>query len=123
MTSKFLLKTWKITKKVLETLGDIILIGIFLFWLFEFPICKMQAKAKYREFSAEYQNVTKADIDDIEYEKDYGGYKISATYKSMPDYEYIYSYRKGSMNCTVFKDGFTVPKKTPLEIPNVDGWK
>lgn len=118
------MKTWKITRKVLETLGDIILIGIFLFWLFEFPICKMQAKEKYREFSATYQNVTKDDILEIKYHKDYkmGGYYVEVKYKALPDYDYSYTYLDGKMTCHVTKDGVYVLSDKALEIPGVDGW-
>lgn len=113
----------KIIKIIFDTLGNIILIGIFVFWLVKFPICKLRAEAKFRDFSATYQSVTEDDIDKAVSKKDYGGYTISVRYKSAPEFEYIYSFNDGgSMKCTVYKDGFIVKDGKDLAIPAISGW-
>ena len=114
----------KIAKITHEILRIAALLGVLILWIVEFPVCKMQAKAKYREFSATYQNVTSDDILEIKYHKDYkmGGYYVNVKYKELPDYDYSYVYLDGKMTCHITKDGVYVLSDKALEIPGVDGW-
>lgn len=117
-------KVLKVIRTVFSVLRIILFVGLFVLWLIEFPICKAQAKAKYRDFSATYQSVTKDDISEMKCHKDYklGGYIIDVVYESTPEYTYTYTYLDGEMVCAVFKENVQVVSDKSLPIPGVAGW-